>query len=130
MIKKSKQPLTWHVPEWHPDLGDPQEEVRHLSSFANALLAILPHTCVELESPEPGLLYLAVRLPDGRLAEVYSTVAGDQPHARRYGMFFDPDASGETEIYAESIEDALSQLTGWSSRAPESIPQTIETPRK
>jgi hypothetical protein len=112
MIKKNVQPEVWPVPAWHPDFGDASAELEHLRSFAMVLLAIVPDAHVELEAPEPGLMNLAVELPDGSSAEVYSISSGNPPSERRYGLFLAPGTPNEREIYEDAIENAMNCLTG------------------
>lgn len=112
MIKRKLQPDVWPVPEWHPDFGDAKIELEHLRSFATALLAKMPEANVELEVPEPGLMNLTVQIPGGEAAEVYSVASSSSGEQRRYGLFFAPGAPDEREVYEDTLEKAVSQLTG------------------
>ena len=111
MIRKARQPETWVAPDWHPDFGDAKAELDHLRAFAVALLAAIPDANVELELPEPGLMNLAVDLPNGTSAEIYS-VSNDRPDGRRYGIFLEPGTDGECEIYQVAIDDAVASVVG------------------
>lgn len=111
MIQKNLQPEAWLVPDWHPDFGNAQVELEHLRSFAVALLAVIPGARVQLETPEPGLMNLVVKLPGGTSAEVYSIPATSRLGERRLGLFFAPGTADESEVYAESVESAVGHFT-------------------
>ena len=111
--KKSEEPQRWPVPDWHTDFGDAQAEIEHLRALAEPLLAVVPGAKVVLETPEPGLMNLAVELPDVTLAEVHSVRAGGNDE-RKFGLFFAPDTEAEQEIYADNLADALSHFSAWS----------------
>ena len=115
MTKKTQQPPPWPALNWHSDFGGTRSEVEHLEAFATALLARMPQARIELETPEPGLMYLGVQLPDGRLAEVYSTATGDRSEARRYGLFLGPGTDGERELYSESIDCIVRHFLDWQT---------------
>jgi hypothetical protein len=108
----------WHAPDWHPDHGDPRIELGHLRSFALKLLSAVPSATIKLETPEPGLMDVRVELACGTVAEVYSVPSpGDERH-RRFGIFLCPGTTSESEIFAETPEDAsnLFALLSSSSR--------------
>lgn len=128
MSKKNQQPETWSVPDWHPDLGDAHRELEDLRGFAVALLAALPGARVELETPEPGLMYLDVQTPDGSTVEVYSVVGNVVSGRRRLGLFFSPGTRDEDEVYADAIDGALRYCIQWADRkAAEGTASAAET---
>ena len=117
-MDSTRELQAWHRPDWHPDYGDPEIELGHLRSFALKLLSAVPNATVTLETPEPGLMDMRVELACGTVAEVYSVPSpGDEKH-RRFAVFLCPDSATESEIYAESAEDAsnLFALLSSSSR--------------
>jgi hypothetical protein len=111
MIKKRPEPEVWPAPEWHPDFGDAKSELEHLRSFPTALLANIPEAQVELELPEPGLMSVAVQMPNGSSAEVYSVASIGSPGQRRYGLFLAPDTPNEREVYEDALESSVKRLT-------------------
>jgi hypothetical protein len=117
-MDSTQELLVWRAPDWHPDHGDPAVELGHLRSFALKLLSAVPNATVTLETPEPGLMDVRVELACGTMAEVYSVPSpGDGTH-RRFAIFLSPDTASESEIYAETLEDAsnLFALLSSSSR--------------
>lgn len=111
MIKRNQKPETWTAPDWHADFGDARSELEELRCFAVALRSALPAAHAELETPEPGLMYLDVRMPDGSIAQVY-LVAGDRNSGeRRLGLFFATGTGDELEVYADSIDCAVRHFT-------------------
>ncbi|HET6882201.1 MAG TPA: hypothetical protein VFI31_18700 [Pirellulales bacterium] len=115
MRRQILEPSFWPVPEWHHDFGDAQAELEHLRAFASALLAAMPEARVDLDAPEPGLMYLAVETPHGTLAEVYSIESSTSPRQRRYGLFFAPGTPNEREVYQEALVDAVTCFTDAAS---------------
>lgn len=59
-MHRRNQPDTWECPHWHPDYGDVRGEFESLRSVARAILELSPDRDVDLEIPEPGLMYLTV----------------------------------------------------------------------
>jgi hypothetical protein len=83
-------------------------EFEHLKGFASLLLSAEAHLAVRLETPEPGLMYVVVQLPDGRVAEVYSVPNTGVADKRQLAIFLAIGTSEDEEIYADTIEDAVS----------------------
>jgi hypothetical protein len=75
MKPPNRSPDDWVAPDWHSDFGDPVVELVHLRAFASQLLATLSSTCVSLELPEPGLMYVRVQTAGGTTSAVYSIPA-------------------------------------------------------
>lgn len=111
-------PQSWHPPRWHADHGDPAIELDHLRSFAVKLLSAVPTATATLEVPEPGLMDVRVELARGMVAEVYSVPSLEDEGQRRFAIFLCPDTAGESEVYAESAEDA-SRLFALLSLSPQ-----------
>jgi len=90
----------------------------HLRSFALKLLSAVPNATVTLETPEPGLMDVRIALACGTVAEVYSVSSSEDDRHRRFAIFLCPDTPSESEIYAETPEDAsnLFALLSSSSR--------------
>jgi len=107
---EAQSPLRWEKPDWQPDYGDTKAEFEHLRRLAEAVLSSIPHSTVELISPEPGLMYLRIERRDGAIAEAYSLCEAKKTEKRRYGLFLSPGASQEQEFYADSIADAVDIL--------------------
>ena len=105
-MNPTQDPQTWQAPHWHPDHGDPEAELGHLRSFALKLLWDVPNATAMLEVPELGLMDVRVELPSGTVAEVYSVPSSETDKHRRYAIFLCRDTASESEIYAESPEDA------------------------
>jgi hypothetical protein len=116
-VPSQSDPQSWHSPQWHPDHGDPAIELEHLRSFAVALLSAVPEATAILEVPEPGLMDVRVGLARGMVAEVYSVPSMEDEGQRRFAIFLCPDTVDESEVYAESVEDA-SNLFGLLSSGP------------
>ena len=74
------------------------------------LLSDFPILDVSLETPEPGLMDVQVRLGEETKAEVYSVPSVGFPDKRRYAIFFSPGTLNEEEVYAESTDGALNQF--------------------
>jgi len=108
----------WRAPDWHPDHGDPEIELGHLRSFAVKLLSAVPNAAVTLETPEPGLMDVRVELACGTVAEVYSVPSSEDERHRRFAVFLCPDTARESEIYAQTPEDA-SNLFALLSSSPQ-----------
>ncbi len=106
-MSDSQSPRDWIVPSWHPDLGDSALELEHLRGFSLALLSAKPSARVALETPEPGLMYVNIKLPDGTVAEVYSVPSSDNSSKRRFAIFIAPGTPEEDEIYAETLPLAV-----------------------
>jgi hypothetical protein len=53
-----------------------------------------------------------VELLDGTVAEVHSVPCLDIPEKRRLALFFWPGTKDEKEVYAQSIECAVTCFTG------------------
>lgn len=116
MIKRNQQPETWTAPDWHADFGDTRSELDQLRCFALALRSALPEALAELETPEPGLMYLDVQMPDGTVAEVYSVVGDRNSDERRLGLFFAAGTDEEREVYADSIDCAVRHFTAAAAK--------------
>lgn len=110
-------PQSWQTPQWHPDHGNPAIELEHLRSFAVRLLSAVPEATATLEVPEPGLMDVRVELSGGMVAEIYSVPSPEDRAQRRFAIFLCPDTAQESELYAESAEDA-SNLFGLLSSGP------------
>jgi hypothetical protein len=106
-MNQSQPPESWTPPSWHPDWGNAALEFEDLKSFAVLLSSVDPHATVELKIPEPGLMFVVVRLPDNRVAEVYSVPSVDVPDRRQLAIFFGIGTSGDEEIYADTIQSAV-----------------------
>jgi hypothetical protein len=134
-MDSTQELLIWRVPDWHPDYGDPQIELGHLRSFALKLMPAVPGAAITLETPEPGLMDVRVELARGTVAEVYSVPSPEDETHRRFAIFLCPDSSSESEVYAETPEDAsnLFALLSSSSRngaanEPRSVTQVHRDP--
>jgi hypothetical protein len=118
----------WHAPDWHPDHGDSVVELAHLRSFAQTLSAAVPSATITLETPEPCLMDVRVELAGGTLAEVYSVPSPeDEPH-RRFAIFLCPGTASESEVYAETPEDAsnlFALLSSSSGNGSASEPRSV-----
>ncbi len=114
-MNSEQHPHSWHAPQWHPDHGDPVIELEHLRSFAMKLVSAVPAATAILEVPEPGLMDVRVELARGMVAEVYSVPSREDEKQRRFAIFLCPDTANESEIYADSAEDAsnLFGLLSW-----------------
>jgi hypothetical protein len=114
-------PSHWIPPVWHADFGNATLELDHLREFSTRLLSDFPTVDVTLETPEPGLMDVQVRLGE-ETAEVYSVPSVGIPDKRRYAIFFSPGTPNEEEVYAESMDSAMSQfkkrLGMYTSRGP------------
>ena len=55
---------------------------------------------------QPGLMDVRVDLACGTVAEVYSVPSPEDETRRRFAVFLCPDTATESEIHAESAEDA------------------------
>ncbi len=125
-MNPTQDPQAWRSPHWHPDHGDPEIELDHLRSFAQKLLSDVPTATATLETPEPGLMDVRVELPCGTAAEVYSVPSPEDERHRRFAIFLCPESAGESEIYAESLEDASNLFAALSS--PSRNGATSESP--
>ena len=105
-MNSHQHPQLWTSPQWHPDHGDPGIELEHLRAFALNLVSAVPDASVALETPEPGLMDVRVELARGIVAEIYSVPSREDRLHRRLAIFCCPDTPHESEIYAESVEDA------------------------
>ncbi len=105
-MNSHQHPQLWVSPQWHSDHGDPEIELEHLRAFALNLVSAVPDASVALESPEPGLMDVRVELGRGIVAEIYSVPSPEDQSHRRLAIFCCPDTPNESEVYAESIEDA------------------------
>jgi hypothetical protein len=81
------------------------------------LLSAVPAATATLEVPEPGLMDVRVELARGMVAEVYSVPSLEDEGQRRFAIFLCPDTVAESEVYAESVEDA-SNLFGLLASGP------------
>ena len=122
-MKSQQSPQSWHAPQWHLDHGDPVIELEHLRSFALKLVDTVPEATAILEVPEPGLMDVRVELARGLVAEVYSVPSLEDQRQRRFAIFLCPDTENESEIYAESPEDA-SNLFGLLASSPQNGART------
>src|SRR3974390_838584 len=91
---------------WHPDWETTMLEFEHLKAFALLLLNLQPNLTITLETPEPGLMFVVVRVPDSRVAEVYSVPRVGVLDKRQLAIFFAIETAQYEEIYAETIECA------------------------
>lgn len=103
-------PQSWKAPPWHADFGDVQGELEHLRCLAKAILSRNNQLVVELQCPEPGLMFLVVSRAGQPLAEVYSILESKDRGERQYGLFLFPGGPQEQEEYAESVEHATDLL--------------------
>lgn len=103
-------PEDWSPPQWHPDLGNPSVQLEHLRSFSLSLRTAVPDAVISLEIPEPGLMDVHVELPNGTSAEVHSVPCVDAPENRRLAIFFAPGTKDERELYAQTIESAVTHF--------------------
>jgi hypothetical protein len=110
-MTQEQLPLSWEQPSWHPDYGDADAEFEHLRRLAEALLSSIPRASVNLAVPEPGLLYLQITWPGGRLAEAFSLCEGKGSEKRRYALILSPGAAQEEEVYADTVGAALDVLS-------------------
>lgn len=99
-------------PNWHPDHGDPAEEIKLLRSFYDHLQ---PGSGVSarLVEHEPGYLSLLLDRDGSEIAEVMIVEGEDEP---RFGVFL-RDADDE-EHYFTSAEDAAALFDTRSTLAP------------
>jgi hypothetical protein len=98
-------PESWRAPLWHPDWGDPTVELERLRSLAISLKRALPaaHPCLAI--PEPGYMFLDVKIPNGRSAEVYSVPGITGEPNQRYGVFVSPDSRDGVEWYSDCVDE-------------------------
>jgi hypothetical protein len=108
----SNSPRTWSAPKWHPDLGDATVQLEHLRGFSLLLQSTVPGATARLETPEPGLMDVNVELLNGTVAEVHSVPCAEFPEKRRLAIFFWPGSKDEKEVYAQSIESAVTCFVG------------------
>ena len=106
----ASNPNNWTAPNWHPDWGNPEAELEMLKHFCLPLLEHCPDYSVELQIPEPGLMYVDIFLKTTKVGELY-IVAGlkDQP-TQRYGLFV--FLEDEEEYYFDEVDEGLGYLTG------------------
>jgi hypothetical protein len=107
IMNQSTSPRNWICPSWHPDWGNTKFEFEHLRHFALLLLAAEPNLTVDLKTPEPGLMYVNIRMPDSRVAEVYSVPCVGFPEKRQLAIFFAIGTPDDEEIYAETVQSAV-----------------------
>ena len=105
---RDSDPHTWTAPSWHPDYGDPQEELQLLKDFCLRLLQKHPAYSVQLAVPEEGYMNIDVFRGTTKVGELYivDNVAGKRD--RRYGLFLSENC--EEEHYFEEIEQGLAYL--------------------
>jgi hypothetical protein len=108
-------PQDWQPPSWHPDFGNANVELEELRSLAIAICAALPNTKATLETPEPGLMSMAIELPNGVLAQIHSIPSVQDNGRRRFAIFVSPNSEKEIEQYADSDAVALEFLKGIAS---------------
>ena len=115
-------PLTWAVPDWHPDYGDAGVELEHLRSLALALPNVVPGAVINLEMPEPGLMYLSIEQQGVIVAEVYSSEIKRGQSNRRFGLFMWRKGveDDEVEKYADTLDEVLGffsscEISEWSA---------------
>lgn len=106
-MKRSDYPENWRCPTWHPDFGDPTDELELLRSLAVHLIRAIPTSQVSLEIPEPGLMMLRITVPRGHSAEVHSVPGLTREEGRRFAIFVSPGYPDEIEKYRNSVDETV-----------------------
>ncbi len=86
-------------------------EFAPLKELSSQLLLLKPTAQVFLENPEPGLIYVRGVLPSGEQFEVYSTTSDRHGRPMQLGVFMSPDSDKESELYFDSLHEAVAFLT-------------------
>jgi hypothetical protein len=108
-MSSDSHPNDWEIPAWHPDFGDPMQEVNMLREFSLALLREQPTFRCQLITLEEGYLFVRILFPDDhRHAQLY-VVVGDG--RKRFAMYtFDGD-NEVNEVYFDQLNDGLKELS-------------------
>jgi hypothetical protein len=69
-MNPSTEPRSWVEPHWHSDFGEVSTEFEHLRSLAVAIRECGTDLDPQLQTPEPGLMFLGVQHLGETLAEV------------------------------------------------------------
>jgi hypothetical protein len=105
--------LSWKLPNWHQDFGNPAEEFEHLQKLAFRVIAAASNACINFMTPEPGLMFIKLSLKSGREFEVYSVPSNCDTLGRKYAIFCNTGPV-EIEEYFESCDSAVALIVASS----------------
>ena len=106
----NQSPSNWVSPQWHSDCGDPAIELEHLRIFAITLTEVIPNIQISLELPEPGLMLLEIKLPNGVSLETYSNPSTIREGCQRLELFVFYEPNTEIEKCFEEVNEAVEFL--------------------
>ena len=101
----NSDPNNWTAPNWHPDSGDPEEELRMLREFCLRLLRQRPDYSVQLDVFEEGYMKVDLFRGTAKVGELY-IVDGPKGGTRRFGLFLF-SGNDEEEYYFNEIDEGL-----------------------
>jgi hypothetical protein len=101
------EPSSWTAPRWHPDFGDPEQELQLLRKFAQRLRE-RTECLVQLRFVEEG--YMTVDLYERgneRFGTVCVTTRDRDATSRSFALFIDRDTR---EYYFREVEDGIARI--------------------
>jgi len=125
----STDPTSWTVPQWHPDLGDPQPQLRLLRTLAVLFLQRCRAGSVELLQVEEGYLHVDLRVRTSKVGEVHIVERGADMPGAWYGVFLFP-SHGDVERYFRDAKDAVEFIISacGAKRCRKRARRTMHTP--
>ena len=105
-------PKTWTAPEWHPDFGDPTEELESLRAVSAAILNSIPQAPVRLECVEEGYMSVEVTQRGVTIGEV--NVVDSDSTDQRFGVFIET-AEQDDEAYFSDVTSVVAHIARFAS---------------
>ncbi|MDZ4821621.1 MAG: hypothetical protein SGJ20_21885 [Planctomycetota bacterium] len=103
MSAKVDKIQSWPTPQWHPDWGDAELEMRSLKEFSLQLVARDERFDVEINHIDVGYVRVEIFLQQRRCAELWYTDAYLLYH-------FDSDGQEEKEMHFADVNEGVQLL--------------------
>jgi hypothetical protein len=98
-------PAYWKAPQWHPDFGEPEIELRLLRAFSAQFLERFPEGGVELINVEEGYMHVELFVSGQMIGEVHIVQRGTGKPGRWYGVFL--SQGKQEEQYFTAAKEGL-----------------------